>query len=203
MKDLNKYSLIPCTLVLLLMANIAFGSTLKVCKGCAYTSVKQAIKHARPGDTILIENGVYQEAGIEIDKPLTILGRNNPVIDGNYKGQIFTVLSDNVTIEGLTLKNIATSYRQDDAAIRVVERSNVRILNNTILNTFFGIYLQNADNCVVKGNVVIGKDVTGKNESALGNAIHLWYCDNAVISNNKVKGHRDGIYLEFVKDSEV
>ncbi|MDX5437330.1 MAG: right-handed parallel beta-helix repeat-containing protein, partial [Pontibacter sp.] len=36
-----------------------------------------------------------------------------------------------------------------------------------------------------------------------GNAIHLWYCDNAVISNNKVQGHRDGIYLEFVKDSEV
>jgi nitrous oxidase accessory protein len=203
MKDLNKLYYILCTMVLLLTANVAFGSTLKVCKTCDYTSVKQAVKQAKPGETVLIENGVYQEFGIEITKPLTILGRNNPVIDGNYKGQIFTVLSDNVTIEGLTIKNIATSYRHDDAAIRVVERSNVRILNNTILNTFFGIYLQYSDNCVVKGNVVTGKDVTGLNESALGNAIHLWYCDNVTISNNKVKGHRDGIYLEFVKDSEV
>ncbi|NEM99119.1 nitrous oxide reductase family maturation protein NosD [Pontibacter burrus] len=203
MKDLNKYTTILCTMVLLLIADKAFASTLKVCSTCNYTSVKEAVKAAKSGETVLIENGVYQEYGIEIDKPLTILGRNRPVIDGNYKGQIFTVKASNVTIEGLTIKNIATSYRQDDAAIRVVEQSNVRILNNIILNTFFGIYLQNSDNCVVKGNVVKGQDVTGKNESGLGNAIHLWYCDNAVISNNKVQGHRDGIYLEFVKDSEV
>ena len=203
MRDLSKLLYVLCTLVLLLFAQVALGSTLIVCKSCTYTSVKKAVKQAKPGDTILIERGVYQEHGIEIDKPLTILGRNHPVLDGNYKGQIMTVLSGYVTIEGLTLKNIATSYRQDDAAIRVVEQSNVRILNNTIQNTYFGIYLQNSDNCVIKGNVVTGKDVTGLNESSLGNAIHLWYCDNAVISNNKVRGHRDGIYLEFVKDSEV
>ncbi|WP_018479201.1 nitrous oxide reductase family maturation protein NosD [Pontibacter roseus] len=203
MKNLTNIPFVISTFVLLLMATSAVGSTLKVCTTCSYTSVKQAIAKAKPGDTILIESGVYQEHGIEINKPLTILGRNNPVIDGNFKGQIFTITSDNVTVEGLTLKNIATSYTRDDAAIRVVERSNVRILNNTILNTFFGIYLQNSDNCVIKGNVVTGQDVTDMNESALGNAIHLWYCDNAVISNNRVKGHRDGIYLEFVKDSEV
>ncbi|MEJ8755631.1 nitrous oxide reductase family maturation protein NosD [Pontibacter sp. H259] len=203
MTNLSNYIYTLCTLVLLLMANVAVGSTLKVCKTCTYTSVKQAVKKAKPGDTVLIQGGVYREHGIEITKPLTVLGQNKPVIDGNYKGQIITVLADNVTIEGLTLKNIATSYRHDDAAIRVVQRSNVRILNNTILNTYFGIYLQNSDNCVVKGNTVTGKDVTGLNESALGNAIHLWYCNNADISNNNVKGHRDGIYLEFVEDSEV
>ncbi len=203
MKNLSNYSFILCTLVLLLLANAVNGSTLKVCKSCTYTSVKQAVKKAKPGDTVLIQGGVYTEQGIEINKPLTVLGQNKPVIDGNYKGQIITVTADNVTIEGLIIKNIATSYRQDDAAIRVVERSNIRILNNTILNTYFGIYLQNSDNCVVKGNVVSGRDVTGLNESALGNAIHLWYCNNADISNNTVKGHRDGIYLEFVKDSEI
>ncbi|MBC5774735.1 nitrous oxide reductase family maturation protein NosD [Pontibacter sp. KCTC 32443] len=204
MKNLSKnIFLIVSTSVLLLWANVAFGSTLKVCKTCTYTSVKQAVKKAKPGDTVLIQKGVYKEHGIVIDKPITILGQNKPVIDGNYKGQVFTVVADNVTIEGLTIKNIATSYRQDDAAIRVVERNNIRILNNTILNTYFGIYLQNSENCVIKGNIVSGKDVTGLNESALGNAIHLWYCNNAVISNNKVNGHRDGIYLEFVKDSEV
>ncbi|NDK55796.1 nitrous oxide reductase family maturation protein NosD [Pontibacter fetidus] len=204
MKNPNKHILtIVSTLVMLLWAPLAFGSTLKVCQSCTYTSVKQAVKKAKAGDTVLIQGGVYREHGIVIDKPLTVLGQNKPVIDGNYKGQIITVVADNVTIEGLTLKNIKTSYRQDDAAIRVVERSNIRILNNIILNTYFGIYLQNSDNCVIKGNVVSGRDVTGLNESALGNAIHLWYCNNADISNNKVSGHRDGIYLEFVQDSEV
>ncbi|SFG46889.1 nitrous oxide reductase family maturation protein NosD [Pontibacter chinhatensis] len=204
MKDPTKQIFILAyVLALMLGSQAAFGTTLKVCPTCPYTSVKEAVAAAKPGETVLVEGGTYQEHGIEINKPLTLLGRNNPVIDGNFKGQILTITSDNVTVEGLTLQNIATSYRQDDAAIRVVQRSNVRILNNTILHTYFGIYLQNSDNCVIKGNVVAGQDVTGKNESALGNAIHLWYCDKAVISNNRVSGHRDGIYLEFVKDSEV
>ncbi|MCX2739540.1 nitrous oxide reductase family maturation protein NosD [Pontibacter anaerobius] len=204
MRDLSKHTtFILATLVLLLLAPLAYGSTLRVCESCEYTSIRQAVAKAKPGDTVLIDGGVYQEHGIEINKPITIVGRNNPVIDGNFKGQIVTVTADNVTIEGLTIKNIATSYTRDDAAIRVIERSNIRILNNTIQKTYFGIYLQNSENCVIKGNTVIGQDVTGLNESALGNAIHLWYCDNTVISNNRVEGHRDGIYLEFVKDSEI
>ena len=36
-----------------------------------------------------------------------------------------------------------------------------------------------------------------------GNAIHLWYCKQIVVENNQVRGHRDGIYLEFVDDSRV
>ncbi|MCJ8163310.1 nitrous oxide reductase family maturation protein NosD [Pontibacter sp. E15-1] len=204
MKDQNKLIVnLLATLVLLLWVTTAFGSTLKVCKTCTYTSVKQAVKKARPGDTVVINDGVYKEFGIEINKPLVLIGQNNPVIDGNYKGQILTVTADNVTIQGLTFKNIETSYTRDDAAIRVIERSNARILNNTILNTYFGIYLQNSDHCLIEGNTVIGKDVKGVNESSLGNAIHLWYCDNSIIRNNRVEGHRDGIYLEFVKDSRI
>ncbi|MDX5436171.1 MAG: right-handed parallel beta-helix repeat-containing protein, partial [Pontibacter sp.] len=175
MKDLNRHiNFILATLVSLFSAPAAFGSTLDVCKTCTYTSVKQAVKKAKSGDTVVVDGGVYKEFGIEVNKPLTLIGQNNPVIDGNYQGQIITVTADNVTIQGLTLKNIKTSYTKDDAAIRVIERSNIRILNNTILNTYFGIYLQNSDHCLIEGNTVIGKDVKGVNESSLGNAIHLW-----------------------------
>jgi parallel beta-helix repeat protein len=38
------------------------------------------------------------------------------------------------------------------------------------------------------------------NEYSSANAIHLWYCSNMLISNNKVHNHRDGIYLEFVSE---
>lgn len=204
MKDLNRHiNLVLATLVLLLFAPTAFGSTLEVCKTCTYTSVKQAVKKARPGDTVVVDGGVYREFGIEVNKSLTLIGQNNPVIDGSYQGQIMTVTADNVTIQGLTLKNIETSYTRDDAAIRVIERSNIRILNNTILNTYFGIYLQNSDHCLIEGNTVIGKDVKGVNESSLGNAIHLWYTSNSIISTNRVEGHRDGIYLEFAQDSRI
>ncbi|SFG46677.1 nitrous oxide reductase family maturation protein NosD [Pontibacter chinhatensis] len=190
-------------LALTLGSQVALGNnTLNVCKTCPYTSVKEAVAKAAAGDTIVVDGGTYQEHGIEINKPLAILGRNNPVIDSNFKGQILTVLSDNVTIQGLTLQNIATSYRHDDAAIRVVQRSNVRILNNTILNTYFGIYLQYSEGIVVKDNVVKGEK-GDKAESSLGNAIHVYRTDEVEITGNTVQGHRDGIYLEVVKDSEV
>ncbi|MBA9075683.1 MULTISPECIES: nitrous oxide reductase family maturation protein NosD [Rufibacter] len=199
----NHLLLLVCTLVLLPLSFQVKGGTLNVCNTCTYTSVKQAVKAAKSGDKVVVNGGVYQEAGIEITKPLTLVGVNRPVLDGNFKGQIITIMADHVVVKGLTLKNIATSYTRDDAAIRVVERHQVKILNNTILNTYFGIYLQNAEFCEIRGNVVSGKDVAGQNESALGNAIHLWHCNNAVITGNTLRGHRDGIYLEFVKDSHV
>jgi nitrous oxidase accessory protein len=37
----------------------------------------------------------------------------------------------------------------------------------------------------------------------LGNAIHCWNSDSLLIERNKVSKHRDGIYLEFVKDSNI
>ncbi|MBJ6118319.1 nitrous oxide reductase family maturation protein NosD [Pontibacter sp. BT310] len=203
MKNPNKQIfLLAHILALLLMGHTAFSATLKVCKTCTYTSVKQAVQKAKPGDTVLIDGGTYQESGIEINKPLRLIGQNNPVIDSNYKGQIITITVDDVTVDGLTLKNIATSYIRDDAAIRVFRASNVHILNNTILNTYYGIYLQNSEKITIKDNVVKGEN-TGKTESALGNAIHLYYTDEVEISGNNVQGHRDGIYLEVVKNSKV
>ncbi|MHC2991666.1 nitrous oxide reductase [Pontibacter sp. HJ8] len=198
----NKSLGVVCTLVLVLWGHLALAGTLKVCKTCTYTSVKQAVQKAKAGDTVLIGGGIYQESGILIDKPLTLLGQNNPVIDGNFKGQIITVDADHVTIQGLTLQNVATSYTRDDAAIRVLARNNIRILDNTILKTYFGIYLKNSEKIQIKGNVVKGEN-TNINESALGNAIHLYYTDEVEISDNEVQGHRDGIYLEVVKNSQV
>lgn len=189
-------------LAFLLWAPEAFGATLQVCSTCAFTSVGQAVKKAKAGDTVLVKGGIYKESGIEIDKPLSLIGQNNPVIDGNFTGQLITVLADDVTIQGLTLKNVATSYTRDDAAIRVMGRSNIRILGNTILKTYYGIYLQNSERIEVKDNVVIGENAD-INESSLGNAIHIYYTDQVEISGNDVQGHRDGIYLEVVKDSQV
>jgi nitrous oxidase accessory protein len=203
MRDLSKlFPVLVCLLALLLWGLGAEASTLNVCKTCSYTSVKQAVRKAKPGDTVLVRGGLYQESGIEINKPLTLIGQNNPVIDGKNTGEIITVTADQVTVKGFTLQNVATSYSRDDAAIRVLGRRNIQILDNTILKTFFAIYLQNSRGIVIKGNKVKGENAN-RNESALGNAIHLYYCEEATISNNDVQGHRDGIYLEVVKDARV
>jgi nitrous oxidase accessory protein len=204
MKNLSRYILVctACALVWLLSSPVALGDTLKVCNTCEYHSVKEAVSKAKAGDVVLVDGGVYLESGIEINKPISLIGRNNPVIDGNNSGQIITIKSSNVKVEGFTVQNVAVSYMRDDAAIRVADHENIQILNNTVLNTYFGIYIQNADNSVVKGNVVRGVN-TGKIESALGNAIHVWRTDGVEVSDNKVYGHRDGIYFEYVTNSLI
>lgn len=189
-------------MVVLLTGPQAVGGTLKVCKTCTYTSVKEAVGQAKAGDVVLVDGGVYQESGIEIMQPIRLIGQNNPVIDGNNSGQIITVASDDVTIQGFTLQNVATSYTRDDAAIRVRQHNNIQILNNTILKTYYGIYLQYADGIVIKDNVVKGENL-GRTESSLGNAIHLYKTDDVQIIGNDVQGYRDGIYLETVKNSTV
>ena len=42
-----------------------------------------------------------------------------------------------------------------------------------------------------------------KEEMSSGNAVHLWYCKDITVKDNVVKHHRDGIYLEFVDNSQV
>src|SRR5690606_21607230 len=77
---------------------------------------------------------------------------------------------------------------------------NCVIENNKLLNNFFGIYLAKSENCTIRNNDV---ESNGKNESASGNGIHLWYCKNITITSNSISGHRDGIYLEFVHDAVI
>lgn len=176
------------------------ATTLKVCATCPNTSIRKAIALAKPGDSIVVDGGVYREGTIDIKKPISLIGLNNPVLDGQFKGEILNIRSSYVTVQGFTLKDVEVSYLSDNAAIRVAEASHVKVLNNKIENAFFGIYLQRADSCEVRGNVVHGQATT---ESGSGNAIHLWYCDDIRVQDNKVSGHRDGIYFEFATNSHI
>ena len=64
----------------------------------------------------------------------------------------------------------------------------------------FALYLQESPGCTVRRNRIRG---TGARESQSGNAIHLWYSPDAVVEDNVVTGHRDGIYLEFSERGRV
>ncbi len=100
-----------------------------VCETCAISSLKEAIAIAAEGDTILVKKGTYKEYNIVVDKPLTIKGENFPIIDGEDQGEIIRVVADHVTIDGLFIINVGTSYTSDHAAIRVVRSENFLIQN--------------------------------------------------------------------------
>lgn len=170
------------------------ANTWVVCPGCELSDIRQAIARAAPFDTLLIQQGTYLEYDIRVDKPLTLLGQGRPVIDGQKKGEILTILADSVTVQGLSLRNVGVSYTADYAAIRVVKRQFFSIRDVDMENLFFGIYLEKSQKGEVIGNRIRGD---AREEYNSGNGIQLWYCQDVVVSDNKVSGVRDGIYLEF------
>ncbi len=189
-------------LKLLLIFTFAFmsdmqASTIIVCNSCKVKSIKEAIALASDNDTIKIKKGTYKEYGILVDKPLTIIGEEYPVIDGGLKGEIITVISDHVTVDGLFIINVGTSYTSDYAAIRVKKCKNFVIQNMVLEKLFFGIYLERARDGKVLSNKIIGDAIEEYNS---GNGIQLWYSKNILIENNYIVNVRDGIYLEFSDD---
>ena len=171
-----------------------FSQTIVVCHDCKHNSLKEAIKTAVVGDTILVKKGTYKEYNIVVDKPLTIIGEDYPVIDGEDQGEILRIVADSVTIDGLFIINVGTSYTSDHAAIRVVRSENFLIQNVVLEKLFFGIYIEKSNNGKVYNNKVIGD---AQDEYNSGNGIQLWHSKNVIVEHNVVQKVRDGIYLEF------
>ncbi len=173
---------------------IANANTITVCKTCNVKTIKEAVHKAQEYDTITVKKDTYKEFNIHINKPLTLIGENFPTIDGEDKGEIITITSDNVTLDGFFIINVGTSYTADYAAVRVVKSKNFVIQNLVLEKLFFGIYLEKAQDGKVFHNTILGDAV---NEYNSGNGIQLWYSKNIEVSQNIVQHVRDGIYLEF------
>ena len=187
-------------LISLIFAFSTMGAELRVGKNQAFQSIEKALKMSQPGDTILIEKGEYLEKNLLIQHPVYLIGIDFPSIENVNQKEIITVESDSVTITGLHLQNVKVSYIHDFAAIKVNRQKHCAIYNNRLKNTFFGIFLKQSKDCIIRNNDIRGN---AKNEMSSGNAIHLWYCKNIRVEENVARNHRDGIYLEFVDNSIV
>jgi nitrous oxidase accessory protein len=164
------------------------------------TGIKKAISTSHPGDTIYVKPGVYKEGNIIIEKSLTIIGENFPLLDGDNKVEIFTIHANNVTITGLKFINTGIASINDLAAIKVLDSKGLRIINNRFENTFFGIHFSNSSQSWIEDNQ-LQSDATSEHQ--IGNGIHLWKCNHITVNNNTIKGQRDGIYFEFVTNSLI
>ncbi len=181
-------------------SSLAAQRTLLVSPEGPVRTITEAIRLASAGDRIVVKAGSYREPTILVDKPLEIEGIGLPVLDGEGARQIMTVAADDVTVRGLRFVRVGTSYVEDRAAVRVAGAKRCTISDNRFDDTFFGIYLAEVSDCVVERNDL--RAIT-KGEAGSGNGIHLWSSRGVTIADNRITGHRDGIYLEFSHASEI
>lgn len=179
---------------------LSYAATILVGANESVKQIKVAIALAQPGDTLLIKPGTYREGNIILQKSLTIIGYGYPVLDGENQYEIFTIHADHVVIQGLKFINTGVASINDLAAIKLLESSKVKILQNQFKNTFFGVYLANSSHVWIEENQL---EADAEAEHQIGNGIHLWKCDHITVDKNKIKGHRDGIYFEFVTNSLI
>src|SRR5215213_1548222 len=177
-----------------------FATTIIVGKDQVITSLRKAVEMAKANDTILLNKGIYKEGNIIINKPLRLIGVDNPILDGENKYEILTVTGNVIMIKGIHFKNSGYSSMNDYASIKIIDAQNVIIENNIIEHSYFAIHMDNTKNALISNNTITG---TPKTEQSSGNGIHLWKCANMIIEDNNIQGHRDGIYFEFVTNSVI
>ena len=186
--------------ILFFFCLLSNAKTITVGKTYPVKTIKQAITLANDGDTIIVTPGVYKEGNIIINKKIVFLGKNYPILDGQNKFEVLSIAADSVLVKGFKIINSGYAALDDPCGIKVYDRSFVRIEGNVLDNNFFGIYLQNCKNSIVKNNIV---KAYGKQEQLIGNGIHCWKSENLQIIGNQISGHRDGIYFEFVTQSVI
>jgi nitrous oxidase accessory protein len=188
------------TLVLLGYAFIANAATLHVGKAQAFLLIKQAIQAAKAGDTVIVHEGHYKEGNIIVDKRITLMGVNYPILDGEKKYEVLSVKANFAIIKGFQIQASGYGSLDDPCGIKVYDSRGVEILENILDDNFFGIYIQYGKECIVKNNRI---KAYGVEEQQIGNGIHCWKSDSLLIIGNKIEGHRDGIYFEFVTNSVI
>lgn len=186
--------------VTIIYSGLIQASVINVSKISGVQSIRFAIKKANSGDTIIVSAGTYFEKNILINKPLTLIGENYPVLDGQHKYELVSIKSDYVVLKGFKLQHSGNGTLDDLAGIKIYESKHVTIENNILDDTFFGIYVQFGKNCIIKNNQVTAY---GTEEQQIGNGIHCWKSDSLQIIGNRIAGHRDGIYFEFVTNSII
>jgi nitrous oxidase accessory protein len=193
-------SFLAFVIFIFMMAPPVQADTLNVAANMEIRSIKDAIDKAENGDVIIVHGGFYLEGNILITKKLDIIGIDLPIVDGDRTNEVFTIQHDSVSISGFQVQNCGVSFVHDLAGIKVEHYGFCRVENNRVINAFFGIYVKNAHDCIIRNNFIEGQ---ARDEFSSGNAIHIWYSQNILVEGNTCRQHRDGIYFEFVEGSTI
>jgi nitrous oxidase accessory protein len=161
----------------------------------------QALERAKAHDTVVMLGGTFQQtAPLVITKPLTLLGRPGSTLRGRGDHTLLIVRADSVTVRFLTFANVQRADTDDRAAVLLDSVSACLVADNVVVDAHFGIYAKRASDCTIANNRVRG---SGSSEQLNGNAIHLWSSRDLLVKDNVVEGYRDGIYMEFVTNSQI
>jgi len=114
-----------------------------------YKNINDGIQNATEGDTIYIFNGTYKE-NININKRLSLIGEGNTIIDGMYQDYVIHVISNNVVLKDLIIRN-SGGYKGNTGIL--IKSDNNLVIECQIYRTRTGLKIQKGDGNEIKKSV--------------------------------------------------
>ena len=165
------------------------------CEGC----LAIAIAGASPGDVLRLDPGTHAGA-VVIDRPLTLTGPREAVVDGMGKGTVITIDAPDVTLSGFTVTGSGFRNQDLDAGVKIVKGADRARVEGLFLDrNMHGIDIHGGLDARVIGNEIIGTEDPRMNER--GNGIYVWNSPGALVQGNSVRYGRDGIFSNTGKDA--
>jgi len=178
--------------------------------------LQERIAMASPGDIIMVNPGTYY-GSINVDRSLTLLGLDDPVIDAGGSGSVISLTIGGSTVAGFTLVN--SGNQTYDSGIKVSSSRN-RILNNRISGNPVGIYLIPPSNSnTIRNNTIANSTLDGIRGDNLfdrtlidsnvilnsrGHGVHIERSWNVTLKNNTIAfNDRNGITLNYTHESHL
>ena len=177
-------------LVSLLIALPVWAAEVRVLPGAG--TLANAIAGAAPGDVLVLDAGQF--AGpVTIDRPLTITGPEDAVIDGMGRGTVITIDASDVRIAGLTITGSGLDSQNLDAGIKILKKADRALIEgNRLLGNLHGIDVHGGRDAVVRNNTIEGTQTPRMNDR--GNGIYVWNAPGTLIEGNTIRWGRDGIF---------
>lgn len=184
---------------ILLFLMLPSGKGMRAADEQPRSVVQQFIANAKEGDTVLVDEGIY-EGNVVIDRSVALIGRNKPTIRGNGSGSVVTITADSCTVRGFIIERSGRMLMDEDAGILVKSNDNT-IEENDLRDVLFGIYLLHAER-----NTVARNSIHGRKELDLGqrgSGIHIWNSNDNRFIGNVITDARDGFYIQYANRTHI
>jgi len=159
----------------------------------AASPLQARIDRAAPGATIDVGPGVYR-GDVYLERPVRLVGHGRPMLLGSGQGSVIRIRAADVLVEGFDIDGrMGGSLVNDSSGIHVAA-ARATIKDVRIVQTFFGIYLREADGATVEHSTIRGKP--GIDPGEQGSGLHVYDTEDFRLVDNDIADVRDGIYIQ-------
>lgn len=183
------------SLLVLVVAQPVLAAEVRLQPGAG--ALAAAVAAASPRDVLILPPGLYS-GPVVIDRPLTLRGTPDAVIDGGGQGSVLTLTAPDVTVEGLTIRHSGGNNQEIDSGVRILKGADrARIVGNVLTDNLHGIDIHGGRDALVSANRIVGRQTPHMIDR--GNGIYVWNAPGAVVEKNDIRFGRDGIFANTSK----